>query len=211
MIRTLSELVETRSLETANHVMRVGEMARLLARHAGVDDKRRPCCAWRRPCTMWARWAYPTVSSTSRRLRPRGVRGDARPRRPRPRHPLQVGTTDHARGGAHRAAAPRALGRVRLSARVVGEEISLEGRITAIVDVFDALTSRRVYREARPAGEVRDDARGTRPAVRSGSTCSSLMPRSSRPWSATVPTRSSSAPAPIARWPSRDTQAWSRL
>jgi response regulator RpfG family c-di-GMP phosphodiesterase len=35
-----------------------------------------------------------------------------------------------------------------------GEEISLEGRITAIVDVFDALTSRRVYREARPADEV---------------------------------------------------------
>lgn len=43
-----------------------------------------------------------------------------------------------------------------------GEEISLEGRITAIVDVFDALTSRRVYREARPAGEVFATMRGER-------------------------------------------------
>ena len=38
---------------------------------------------------------------------------------------------------------PRALG---------GEEIPIEGRITAIADVFDALTSHRVYRDAIDPG-----------------------------------------------------------
>ncbi len=43
-----------------------------------------------------------------------------------------------------------------------GEAISLEGRITAIVDVFDALSSRRVYRDAVPADQVLEVIRAGR-------------------------------------------------
>ncbi len=35
---------------------------------------------------------------------------------------------------------------------LAGEEIPLEGRIAAVVDVFDTLTSNRVYRSAFPRG-----------------------------------------------------------
>jgi putative two-component system response regulator len=45
---------------------------------------------------------------------------------------------------------------------LAGEEISPEGRITAIVDVFDALSSKRVYRDARPLSEVLATLRGCR-------------------------------------------------
>jgi HD-GYP domain-containing protein (c-di-GMP phosphodiesterase class II) len=42
------------------------------------------------------------------------------------------------------------VGRQRLSERLEGEEIPLVGRIVAIADVFDALTSARPYKEAWP-------------------------------------------------------------
>jgi putative two-component system response regulator len=37
---------------------------------------------------------------------------------------------------------------------LAGEEIPLAGRIAAVADVYDALTSRRVYRDALPAEEA---------------------------------------------------------
>jgi putative two-component system response regulator len=37
---------------------------------------------------------------------------------------------------------------------LVGEEIPLAGRIAAVADVYDALTSRRVYRDALPPSEA---------------------------------------------------------
>ena len=39
---------------------------------------------------------------------------------------------------------------------LAGEEIPLAGRIAAVADVYDALTSRRVYRDALPAREATD-------------------------------------------------------
>ena len=53
---------------------------------------------------------------------------------------------------------------------LVGEEIPLEGRITAVADVFDALLTDRSYRQALPLDEavaVMREGRGTQfdPAI----------------------------------------------
>ena len=50
---------------------------------------------------------------------------------------------------------PRADRRHGLSARAAGDDIPIEGRISAIADVFDALTSDRVYRQAFQPDEAR--------------------------------------------------------
>ena len=47
---------------------------------------------------------------------------------------------------------------------LAGEDIPLEGRITAVADVFDALASRRPYKEAYPLSkcfEILNENRGT--------------------------------------------------
>lgn len=47
---------------------------------------------------------------------------------------------------------------------LAGEDIPLEGRITAVADVFDALSSKRTYKEAYPMNkcmEIMEEGRGT--------------------------------------------------
>lgn len=163
MIRTLSELVETRSLETANHVLRVGEMARLLALHAGVDEDTAAVLRLAAPMHDVGKVGIPDrILNKAGRLTPEefsvmrshaalghGIlcKSEQRIMRVAARIALQHHERWDGRGY------PRGL---------AGEEISLEGRITAIVDVFDALTSRRVYREARPVAEVLEVMRSER-------------------------------------------------
>ncbi len=155
MIRTLSDLVETRSLETASHVLRVGEMASLLALRAGLDEDAAAVLRLAAPMHDVGKVGVPDrILNKPGRLSPEefaimrshaalghGIlcKSEQRIMRVAARIALQHHERWDGRGY------PRGL---------AGEEISLEGRITAIVDVFDALGSRRVYREARPLGEV---------------------------------------------------------
>ena len=155
MIRTLGDLVETRSLETANHVLRVGEMARLLALRAGLDEDTAAVLRLAAPMHDVGKVGVPDrILNKPGRLTPEefavmrshaalghGIlcKSEQRIMRVAARIALQHHERWDGRGY------PRGL---------AGEEISLEGRITAIVDVFDALGSRRVYREARPLDEV---------------------------------------------------------
>jgi putative two-component system response regulator len=47
---------------------------------------------------------------------------------------------------------------------LAGEDIPIEGRITAVADVFDALSSKRPYKEAFPLNrclEIMEEGRGT--------------------------------------------------
>ena len=76
----------------------------------------------------------------------------------------RVGVGHLAVGPRNRPGPSRALGRQRLSARdLPGLEIPESARILAIVDVYDALTHRRVYHEALPedeAMEIMEQGRG---------------------------------------------------
>jgi response regulator RpfG family c-di-GMP phosphodiesterase len=155
MIRTLGDLVETRSLETAHHVLRVGEMARLLAVHAGVDEDTAAVLRLAAPMHDVGKVGIP-----DRILNKAGALTPEEFAVMRTHAALGHGILCKSEQRIMRVAARIALqhherwdGR-GYPRRLAGEEISLEGRITAIVDVFDALSSRRVYREARPVEEV---------------------------------------------------------
>ena len=71
--------------------------------------------------------------------------------------------------------------------RLVGEAIPIEGRITAVIDVFDALTHDRVYRPAMPLATALEMIRmgGALSSIRRSSTRSST--RSTSWWRLTMP------------------------
>ena len=95
---------------------------------------------------------------------------------------------------------------------LAGEEIPPEGRIAAVADVFDALTSDRVYRPALPVKSARrDDAGGARPPLRPGrcSTRSSARGQRSKDPARPMPTEpAAGAAAPCRPAPTRRRIQW---
>lgn len=155
MIHTLGEVVETRSRETAHHVLRVGEMAALLGGLAGLDAEDVALLELAAPMHDVGKVGIPdAILNKPGRLTTEEYRVMQR-------H-TSIGHAILAK--SHRrimqAAAVIALQHherwdgTGYPAGLAGEEIHIHGRITALVDVFDALISRRVYRAACPLDEV---------------------------------------------------------
>lgn len=148
-VRRLALAAEFRDIETAHHVERVGDYAAILARATGHDD------------------GYVTRLTLAAALHDVGKIGipDGLLRKPGAltsdeRSTMQAHTLI---GHAILSGASFALLDMAASIALThhehwdgsgyprslaGEAIPLEGRITAIADVFDALTSQRVYRKA---------------------------------------------------------------
>ncbi|MFO7609899.1 MAG: DUF3369 domain-containing protein [Candidatus Krumholzibacteriia bacterium] len=163
MIQVLSELVEKRSVETANHVLRVGEMARLLALRAGLDAETAAVLRLAAPMHDVGKVGIPDrvlnkpgrlTSAEFAVMRTHAVLGHAilcKSDQRIMRTAARIALHHHERWDGQ--GYPRGL---------AGEAISLEGRITAVVDVFDALCSRRVYRDAVPSAQVLEVIRAGR-------------------------------------------------
>jgi putative two-component system response regulator len=164
-IHRLARAAEFRDNDTGNHIERVSHVCGLLARHLGLDGDRCELLRIASPLHDIGKIAVPDRVL----LKPGSLSPDERAQMERHAEagywmlsgsgqPLLdlaalVAWTHHEQwdGGGY----PRGL---------AGEEIPIEGRIVAVADVFDALTSDRVYRPALTPEEalrIMREGRGT--------------------------------------------------
>jgi response regulator RpfG family c-di-GMP phosphodiesterase len=155
MVVTLSETIESRSLETGNHVRRVAEYSRLLARLVGLPEYEVSLLFLASP-----------LHDTGKIAVPDGVLN-----KPGPHNAAEAGVMRlHAEAG-RKIFENRDTDVLKAAAIVAGqhherwdgggypgglkgEAIHVFGRITALADVFDALCSRRCYKEPWPMEKV---------------------------------------------------------
>jgi hypothetical protein len=153
--KRLSMAVEYRDDQTGAHIERVGRMSAMLARAAGLDDRFCRTIALAAPLHDVGKVAAPdAVLLKHGKLEPEeravierhaetGYRILAGSTSEVLAMAATIARTHHERvdGGGY-------------TRRLAGRQIPVEGRIVAIVDVFDALTSDRVYRKALPVDEA---------------------------------------------------------
>lgn len=157
MMCLLAGAAETRSRETANHVRRVGLIAELLARGYGLDDHDAEALRFAAPLHDIGKIAIPDVilnkpgahtpeeTVVMRTHAERGAQLLAQSRLPLIQLAADIAWTHHEKWDG--SGYPRQL---------AGEAIPVGGRITALADVFDALGSRRCYKEAWASQDIRD-------------------------------------------------------
>lgn len=166
MLRRLSEAVGQRDLETGAHIRRIGSYSALLARLLGLDEEEEArAIDLAAPMHDVGKVAIPDAIL----LKPGGLSPGER--EVMQRH-AQIGHDILANSGSpllDLAAEIALTHHERIDgtgypAHLSGEKIPLAGRIVAIADVFDALTSDRPYRARLPlerALEVMREGRGT--------------------------------------------------
>ena len=155
-IRRLSWAAEFRNQETGEHIVRMSLYCALLARLAGLDAERAELIRIASPMHDVGKIGIPDrillKPGAAHRRRAQGDGGAHRDGAPDPRRLAGGAARSRRRDGAD---APRADRRHRLPVPNRRDAIPIEGRICAIADVFDALTSDRVYRQAFQPDEAR--------------------------------------------------------
>lgn len=152
---TLSEVVENRSRETAFHVVRVGEYARILSQGYGLSPEEVEIITAAAPMHDVGKIAIPdAILSKSGQLTDdereqmkrhttvgKEILGSSQ--RPLLRAASIIAHEHHERWDGK--GYPQGI---------AGNDISLSGRIVSLCDVFDALYTKRVYKEAWPLERV---------------------------------------------------------
>jgi HD-GYP domain-containing protein (c-di-GMP phosphodiesterase class II) len=155
LLWTLSEVVESRSKETAYHVVRVGEYARILAQASGLSIDEVEILTTAAPMHDVGKIAIPDailgkpglLTPEEREVMKRHtvvgheILGSSK--RPLLRAAAVIAHEHHERWDGK----GYPLG-------ISGTNISMSGRIVAICDVFDALYNKRVYKDAWPLEKV---------------------------------------------------------
>ena len=154
---TLGEVAEARSQETGNHVRRVAEFAKLLAIKTGMSEEEAELVRMATPIHDLGKLAIPDAILNKpgklsdeefvimKKHAEYGYEMLRNSHRPILKNGALIALQHHERydGKGY----PKGL---------KGEEIHLYGRIVALADVFDALSTHRVYKRAWPINEVVD-------------------------------------------------------
>jgi len=152
---TLSEVVESRSRETAYHVIRVGEYTRILSQACGLSDEEIDIMMTAAPMHDVGKISIPDA-----------ILGKPGLLTPEEREVMKRHTTvgkdilGSSRRSLLRAASVIAFEHhERWDGKgyplgISGNDISLSGRIVSMCDVFDALYNKRVYKDAWPLEKV---------------------------------------------------------
>lgn len=157
LVCLLAGAAETRSRETANHVRRVGILARMLGELHGLDDATCELLYYAAPLHDIGKIGIPdavlnkpgphtpeeaAVMRTHAEIGAKLLNGS---RRPMFRLAAEIALTHHENWDG--TGYPNAL---------AGADIPIAGRITALADVFDALGSRRCYKEPWAEAAIRE-------------------------------------------------------
>ena len=149
IITTLGEVIETKSGETGRHVQRVGEIARLLAEHAGFETERNELLQFAAPLHDIGKVGISdlilnkpdTLNTEEYELIKTHARIGYEILKASNRPVLKLGSRiclEHHEWWNGKGY-PNGL---------AGEDISIEARICSIADVLDALRTQRVYKDA---------------------------------------------------------------
>ncbi|ACU88617.1 response regulator [Desulfomicrobium baculatum] len=163
VVLTLGEVVETRSKETAHHVKRVAEYSYVLGIKAGLSEERAHLLRMASPMHDVGKIGIPdsilfkpgkltdeefSIIKTHTVIGHSILKGSPR-RIMRTAATIALQHHEHWDGGGY----PHGL---------IEDETHIFGRITALADVFDALSCDRVYKKAWPLSEVLDYLREKR-------------------------------------------------
>jgi response regulator RpfG family c-di-GMP phosphodiesterase len=155
VIFTLGAIAEARSQETGNHVRRVAEYSRILAVHYGLSPREAEMLKQASPMHDIGKLATPdsilnkpgklTIEEFSimKQHAELGYEMLKHSARPLIKMAATIAYEHHEKydGSGY----PRGI---------VGKNIHIYGRITAVADVFDALGSKRCYKEAWPDDQI---------------------------------------------------------
>jgi response regulator RpfG family c-di-GMP phosphodiesterase len=157
MIFLLAGAAESRSQETAAHVKRVGELAAFLAERLGLDAATCEQMRYASPLHDIGKIGIPDSV-----LNKPGAHGEDEARVMRTHAEIGHRMLSHSRRGILKLAAEIALTHhenwdgTGYPNGLAGEQIPMSGRITMLADVFDALGSRRCYKQAWNRDQIRE-------------------------------------------------------